>query len=1002
MSYTPHDPASFKPVKGNYTDLRPFRFWCQKILPLVYDDSLSYYELLCKVVDYLNKTMEDVGVLNDDVTNLFESFDELQDYTNVAYEELTNFVNNYFDNLDVQNEINEKLDEMALDGSLSELVSPLLPNIVTAWLDENITPTSPIIDESLTITGAGADAKVTGDLKSNIDENYNALLLESEIPVELSFNLGYSLRSNGEYVEAYPTNSRASTKNFYETFGEITVETDGTEYAIGFYDSNVEGSSGTGTEWIDHERTFTTNHKYFRVVIKNDNGFVDWNNHLVVKTKNPLYERLSNESKYLQNNTKLFSVNKEINSPYNVKFNRKESNSLVSNKLYVNNNYVIINKESVISEHYVNIKIEEYSNNDTLLNTVENWSFLEYIGHNSTPIAYIVITVTYGGDLNIPDSVKSQIENNIIIYEKPKVTTVEDNTFIKTNFIDAVFDGNYVLRPITGNIRLISDFISINDNMNIWANKSSDFKYYLKYYGDGFSFLGDGSLHEKDNICEFEGSKYIRFVVTIKSSISVDDAIEELENNSYILNSKLSYKRVTGAGELVFSDNNRMSTDYLYIKNGCVSIDLEKGFDVYISHYDKNKNFIGQSAWYSKNANSNEYLLNDMVVKDEYIIITFALTNDRTAYITDDLIINASSIFEIREYEYYEKRLNDNYFYPDYYGTEVQNVINNVMENDKNMICFGMITDLHDNNVAVTSTLLNQIEALRKLTDSLNIEFIILGGDLTDGAYKTKESCIQKFTKLVNEFSKINTPILTLRGNHDDNSYQGSKNKDIIVNKKEFYNTVVAPLSGGTNSEVYNYYYKDFGKYRIICLDYLDYPEIITNDEYTNVGSGGGWRGYSNEQVKWLCETLENTNIDVIVASHYSTNARLMDELHFEVVNRNYESVTNAMLAYNNKTTFSFDGVTYDFSNTTGKIVIQVSGHSHSFGAFVQNGIVWSTTGSPSPEVTIRTHSENEWEDMVTRNYYTESEAHFNIFCVSRNKVNIISFGAMNDLSFTL
>lgn len=36
----------------------PFRFFCQKVLPLVYDDSLSYYELLCKVVDYINKLIE--------------------------------------------------------------------------------------------------------------------------------------------------------------------------------------------------------------------------------------------------------------------------------------------------------------------------------------------------------------------------------------------------------------------------------------------------------------------------------------------------------------------------------------------------------------------------------------------------------------------------------------------------------------------------------------------------------------------------------------------------------------------------------------------------------------------------------------------------------------------------------------------------------------------------------------------------------------------------------
>ena len=77
---------------NNYNDLQPFRFWCQKILPLVYDDSLSYYELLCKVVDYLNKTMEDVTYLHDE------------------FMKLKDFVDNYFKNLDVQDEINKKLD----------------------------------------------------------------------------------------------------------------------------------------------------------------------------------------------------------------------------------------------------------------------------------------------------------------------------------------------------------------------------------------------------------------------------------------------------------------------------------------------------------------------------------------------------------------------------------------------------------------------------------------------------------------------------------------------------------------------------------------------------------------------------------------------------------------------------------------------------------------------------------------------------------------------------
>lgn len=100
-------------------DLKPFRFWCQKVLPLVYDDELSYYELLCKVVDYLNKTMENVNKLS-------ENFDELRN----EFKTLKEYVDNYFANLDVQEEINKKLDEMATDGTLNKLFSKIFTGII--------------------------------------------------------------------------------------------------------------------------------------------------------------------------------------------------------------------------------------------------------------------------------------------------------------------------------------------------------------------------------------------------------------------------------------------------------------------------------------------------------------------------------------------------------------------------------------------------------------------------------------------------------------------------------------------------------------------------------------------------------------------------------------------------------------------------------------------------------------------------------------------------------
>ena len=75
--------------------------------------------------------------------------------------EFTQFVTNYFDNLDVQEEINNKLDALVADGTIADLLLPLTTEAVGDWLEEHITPTTPPVDDTLTIAGAAADAKVT-------------------------------------------------------------------------------------------------------------------------------------------------------------------------------------------------------------------------------------------------------------------------------------------------------------------------------------------------------------------------------------------------------------------------------------------------------------------------------------------------------------------------------------------------------------------------------------------------------------------------------------------------------------------------------------------------------------------------------------------------------------------------------------------------------------------------------------------------------------------------
>lgn len=62
-----------------------FKFYCQKVLPLVYDESLSYYEVLCKLTEYMNKMFETqenfetaLAQLNLQQQNLANQFIELR------------------------------------------------------------------------------------------------------------------------------------------------------------------------------------------------------------------------------------------------------------------------------------------------------------------------------------------------------------------------------------------------------------------------------------------------------------------------------------------------------------------------------------------------------------------------------------------------------------------------------------------------------------------------------------------------------------------------------------------------------------------------------------------------------------------------------------------------------------------------------------------------------------------------------------------------------------
>ena len=69
-------------------DVSPLRFWVHHILPLVYDDSLSYYEVLAKMSYKMNEVIEGLNKNNEQVENLTE-------YTQEQIKNLTQSFNNF-------------------------------------------------------------------------------------------------------------------------------------------------------------------------------------------------------------------------------------------------------------------------------------------------------------------------------------------------------------------------------------------------------------------------------------------------------------------------------------------------------------------------------------------------------------------------------------------------------------------------------------------------------------------------------------------------------------------------------------------------------------------------------------------------------------------------------------------------------------------------------------------------------------------------------------------
>ena len=141
-------------INFDYKNLSPFKWFVLENFPFIEADfdALTDWQLFCKLGKEINKIIDSQNIVGEQAETLTNTFNTLY-----------NYVHNYFDNLDVQDEIDNKLNELVESGEL-QLVSLSKKSI---FLGDSYNVGTTVTTNPMTIDGWGVRVKNLMNLKDN-------------------------------------------------------------------------------------------------------------------------------------------------------------------------------------------------------------------------------------------------------------------------------------------------------------------------------------------------------------------------------------------------------------------------------------------------------------------------------------------------------------------------------------------------------------------------------------------------------------------------------------------------------------------------------------------------------------------------------------------------------------------------------------------------------------------------------------------------------------------
>lgn len=181
-----------------------------------------------------------------------------------ANESFKAYVRNYLQDLDVSDEINTKLDRMLAEGTLTPYFAPYVKGYVESWLASNVTPTTPALDKTLSISDAAADAAATGE------KIVRASFLRTLDDPEL-----YKVINKNHILPGYRIQSACHALGYFFVCGGSEAE-DGTGFIAKMSDLDFKDAEITYIQGLGHANDITYSNTDHYLYITTVGEGVEW------------------------------------------------------------------------------------------------------------------------------------------------------------------------------------------------------------------------------------------------------------------------------------------------------------------------------------------------------------------------------------------------------------------------------------------------------------------------------------------------------------------------------------------------------------------------------------------------------------------------------------------------------------------------------------------------------------------------------------------------------